>query len=157
MLYLWRKTDIGKIWLDGEGVKNIIRKRMPKEFLVQSVSLSGEDDVLNIYIAVSEETDADVKKSLETRFCDIFGKAGLTVRTNWINVAPEDNETRTALWKKPVFWSVAAGALCGLYFMGISGIVWSVFCAAVVFIIMWLILTEDGRKQIAKLIRQARS
>lgn len=151
MLFLWTTTKLGKVWIDEDAAKLIISRRIPKELYVQDVSFIGEKNLLNAYIAAPEDTDLETRKSLETRFGDLFAKSGITAQLNWVNVAPQDNRKTTPLWMMPLFWAVAAAALTALFHMGIKGIVWSVFAAVVGYGAAWILITEDGRKQIGAL------
>lgn len=47
MLFLWTTTKLGKIWIDGDAVKQIIARRLPQELYVQEVSFIGEKALLN--------------------------------------------------------------------------------------------------------------
>jgi len=156
MLFLWTTTKHGKIWIDGDAVKQIISKRLPKDFYCQDVSFIGEKNLLNIYITLSENSALEEKTALERKFTDIFGKAGMVVQIEWGYIAPEDNPASTPVWRLPLFWAGAASALTALVHLGFKGILWSVFAAVVGYGFAWVLLTEDGQKQISALMRQFR-
>lgn len=48
----------------------------------------------------------------------------------------------------PVFWGAAAAGVTALFHMGLGGVLWSIFFAVIGYGVAWLVLTEDGRKQI---------
>ncbi|MBR4400629.1 MAG: hypothetical protein IKT09_02920 [Synergistes sp.] len=151
MLFLWTATKLGKIWIDGDAAKLIISKRLPREFYVQDVSFLGEKNLLNAYIAVSEDVPAEKKQALEARIGELFERSGITAQINWLNVAPQDNKKTNPLWTMPLFWAAAAAAATALFHMGIRGIVWSVFSAVAAYGAAWVLVTEDGHRQIAAL------
>ncbi len=151
MLFLWTTTDLGKIWLDGDAVKQLITKRLPQDFYVQEVSFIGEKNLLNVYIAVPEDTDTQTKSETEKKLTDIFGKSGISTQLSWVNVAPQDNKKTTPIWTLPLFWAGAAGGVTALFHMGISGILWAIFSAVIGYAIAWILITEDGQKQVAAL------
>lgn len=151
MLFLWTTTDLGKIWLDGDAIKLLISKRLPKDFYVQEVSFIGEKSLLNVYIAVPEDTDLQTKKEIEDKLMDIFGKSGISIQLSWVNIAPQDNKKTTPVWTLPLFWAGAAGGITALFHMGISGILWAIFSAVIGYAVAWILITEDGQKQVAAL------
>ena len=70
------------------------------------------------------------------------------MQINWVNVAPQDNRKATPVWMLPVFWGAAAAGVTALFHMGLGGVLWSIFFAVIGYGVAWLVLTEDGRKQI---------
>lgn len=148
MLFLWTTTKLGKIWIDGDAVKQIIARRLPQELYVQEVSLIGEKALLNIYIAAPDDWPAAERAALEAKFSGLFGPSGVSVQINWVNVAPQDNRKATPVWMLPVFWGAAAAGVTALFHMGLGGVLWSIFFAVIGYGVAWLVLTEDGRKQI---------
>lgn len=151
MLFLWTTTKLGKIWIDGDAIKQIVAKRLPAELYVQEVSFIGEKNLLNIYITAPEDVAGDVKAKLEERFKLLFSGVGIAAQINWISVAPQDNKKTTPLWTLPLFWAAAAAGVTALFHIGIIGVLWSVFAAVVAYGISWLVITEDGQKQISAL------
>ena len=150
MLFLWTTTKLGKIWLDGDSLKQIIARRLPQELYVQEVSFIGEKDLLNIYIAAPEEREAD-REAIEKKFATLFEGAGITAQVNWVGIAPHENRKSTPIWNLPTFWGAAAAAVTALFHMGFAGVLWSIFFAVIGYAISWLFLTEDGRKKISAL------
>ncbi|WP_346690194.1 hypothetical protein [uncultured Cloacibacillus sp.] len=148
MLFLWTTTKLGKIWIDGDAVKQIIARRLPQELYVQEVSFIGEKALLNIYIAAPDDWPAAERAALEAKFSGLFGPSGVSVQINWVNVAPQDNRKATPVWMLPVFWGAAAAGVTALFHMGLGGVLWSIFFAVIGYGVAWLVLTEDGRKQI---------
>ena len=73
MLFLWTTTKLGKIWIDGDAVKQIIARRLPQELYVQEVSFIGEKALLNIYIAAPDDWPAAERAALEAKFSGLFG------------------------------------------------------------------------------------
>lgn len=151
MLFLWTTTKLGKVWIDGDAAKLIISRRLPQEFYVQDVSFVGEKNLLNAYIAAPEDAAAEKRQATETRIGDLFAKSGINAQINWLNVAPQDNRKTNPLWMMPLFWAAAAAAVTALFHMGIKGIVWSVFSAVAGYAVAWVLVTEDGHKQIEAL------
>ncbi|MCE5201197.1 MAG: hypothetical protein LLF78_01610 [Synergistaceae bacterium] len=156
MLFLWTTTKHGKIWVDGDAVRQIIAKRLPKDFYCQEVSFIGEKNLLNIYITLPEDSASEEKAALEKKMVDIFGKSGMAVQIDWGYVAPEDNPVTTPLWMLPLFWSGVASGLTALVYLGLKGILWSLFAAVVGYGISWIFLTEDGQKHVSALMQQFR-
>ena len=151
MLLLWKTNKLGKIWLDGEAVKQLIAKRLPNDLYVQSVSLVGEEDLLDVTVAVSDEITRDTKTAVEEKIRGFFARTHITAKVKWLTTAPQENKKTTPVWTMPIFWAAAGGGLTGLFHMGIKGILWSIFTAVVAYGISWMLITEDGRKQIAAL------
>ena len=106
MLFLWTTTKLGKIWLDGDSVKQIIARRLPQELYVQEVSFIGENSLLNIYIAAPEDRHAVDRGAIEKKFSSLFEPSGITAHINWVNIAPHENRKATPLWMLPTFWGV---------------------------------------------------
>ena len=151
MLLLWTTTKLGKIWLDGDAIRQIVAKRLPSDLYVQDVALIGESSRLEITIAVPEDTDPDVKTALEEKLSALFARACMTVSIKWLTTAPQDNKKKTPVWTLPLFWAGAAAALTSIYHMGIGGILWAIFTAVVAYGISWIVITEDGQKQLSAL------
>lgn len=156
MLFLWTTTKLGKIWLDGDAFRQIISKRLPEGFYCQEVSFVGEKNLLNIYITLPEGDNEEDKLRLEKRFTEIFSKLGMSVHINWINIAPQDNPKTNPVWTLPLFWAAAAATLTALVHLGLKGILWSLLAAVIGYAISWILLTEDGKKQVALLLEQFR-
>ena len=68
MLFLWTTTKLGKIWIDGDAVKQIIARRLPQELYVQEVSFIGEKALLNIYIAAPDDWRRLIEPRLKRNF-----------------------------------------------------------------------------------------
>ena len=156
MLFLWTTTKLGKIWLDGDAFRQIISKRLPEGFYCQEVSFVGEKNLLNIYITLPEGDNEEDKLRLEKRFTEIFSKLGMSVHINWINLAPQDNPKTNPVWTLPLFWAASAATLTALVHLGLKGILWSLLAAVIGYAISWILLTEDGKKQVALLFEQFR-
>ncbi len=151
MLFLWTTTKLGKIWIDGDSVRQIIAKRLPQELYVQEVSFIGEKALLNVYVAAPDGFPSAERSALETKFSGLFGPSGVSVQMNWMNVAPQDDRKTLPVWMLPIFWGGAAAGATALFHMGIGGVLWSIFFAVIGYGVAWLALTEDGRKQISAL------
>lgn len=156
MLFLWTTTELGKVWIDGEALRQIIAKRIPAGYYCQEVSFIGADNLLNIYIAVSDDGDTEKKRELEEKFQELFSKSGIMARVIWLYVAPQDNPKTTPIWHLPVFWAGAAALGAAIVHMGISGILWAIFAAVISYGVSWVVLTEDGQKQLNALIEHFR-
>ena len=156
MLFLWTTTKLGKIWIDGDSLRQIVSKRLPEGFYCQEVSFIGDKNLLNIYITLPEGNNEEDRARLEKRFTEIFTKSGMDVHINWISIAPQDNPKTNPVWTMPLFWAGAAAALTALVHLGLKGILWSLFAAIIGYGISWIFLTEDGKKQVAALMEQFR-
>lgn len=154
MLFLWSNTKIGKIWLDGDALKQVVAKRLPSGFYCQDVSFIGDKNLLSVYVSQPENASADVKAPVERRLADVFGRAGISIQMNWVSVAPHDNPKATPVWRLPLFWAAVAAALTALVHLGIRGVLWSLFAAIIGYGVSWIFVTEDGQKQISALIKQ---
>jgi len=152
MLFLWTTTELGKIWIDGEGLRQIIVRRIPAEYYCQEISFVGSESLLNIYITVPDQSNADEKKELEKKFEELFARSGISAHVNWLHVAPQDNPKTTPLWHLPLFWAGTAALATAVVHMGFSGILWSIFAAVVAYGVAWVVLTEDGQKQLDTLL-----
>lgn len=156
MLFLWKKTKLGKIWLDSEEFRQTVSRRLPSGYYCQEVSFIGDRDLLNIYISVPESEPEHEKAKVAEKFRQLFEKSGIRTSVNWIHIAPHDNPETTPIWTLPLFWSGVVGLVTALIRMGISGILWTLLAAVIGYGIAWLVLTEDGQKKITALIRRFR-
>lgn len=156
MLYLWSATKLGKIWVDGEGLRQIVSRRIPSGYYCQEVSFIGPESLLNIYITVPAQNNETEQKELEEKFEGLFTKSGICVRVNWLHVAPHDNPKETPLWHLPLFWAGAAALAVAIVHMGLAGILWSIFAAVIAYGVAWVVLTEDGQKQLNALLEHFR-
>jgi hypothetical protein len=156
MLFHWMTTKYGKIWLDGEGFRQIISKKLPKEYYCQEVSFIGERSIMNIFITMPELDAEDEKAKISEQVNGIFVDSGITPNIDWIYVAPQDNPKATPVWSFPLFWGGAAAAVTALINMGIKGILWSLFIGIIGYGVSWIIITEDGQKQFSALIDRFR-
>lgn len=156
MLFLWTATELGKIWIDGEGLRQIVTNRIPTGYYCQEVSFVGADNQLNIYITVPDKNDTEKKKELERKFEALFSKSGIIARISWLYVAPQDNPKTTPMWHLPLFWAGVAALCTAIVHMGFSGILWSIFAAVIGYGIAWVVLTEDGQKQLNALLEHFR-
>jgi len=65
MLFLWTTTKLGKIWLDGDSIRQIVSKRLPEGYYCQEISFIGDQNLLNIYITLPEGGNDEEKARLE--------------------------------------------------------------------------------------------
>ena len=103
MLFLWTTTELGKIWLDGDSFKQMIVKKLPKDFYCQEVSFIGEKNLMYISITLPDKSSEESKDALIGKLSGIFAKSGIAAEINWINVAPQDNPKKTPIWMLPIF------------------------------------------------------
>lgn len=156
MLFLWKRTKLGKIWIDGDAVKQIIAKRLPEELYVQEVSFIGENNLLSAYITAPEATPADTKSEVEVHLTEMLEKSGISLHLSWLTIAPQDNKKTTPWWTLPPFWGAAAAAITALFHMGVKGVLWSVFAAVIGYALAWVLITSDGHKWVASIVRHIR-
>ena len=156
MLFLWSTTKLGKIWIDGDSFRQIISKRLPEGYYCQEVSFIGDENLLNVYITLPENDIEEDRARLENKIRDIFTKSGMSVHINWINIAPQDNPKTNPVWTLPLFWAGAAASLTALVHLGLKGILWSLFAAIIGYGVSWILLTEDGKKQVSIIKQQFR-
>lgn len=156
MLFLWTTTKLGKIWLDGEAIRQIVSKRLPSGYYCQEVSFIGEKNLLNVYVTLPDDEDMDTKQKLEQKFRDIFSKSGIFTHVNWMHIAPQDNPKATPVWTLPLFWAGVASVFTAVIHLGLRGLLWSLLAALIGYGISWIFITEDGQKQISALIEQFR-
>lgn len=156
MLFLWTATTIGKVWVDGESLRQIVVRRIPSGYYCQEVSFIGSENLLNIYITVPEENDTAEQTKLEEKLAKFFAKSGITTRVNWLHVAPQDNPRANPVWHLPIFWAGCAALFAAVVHMGFVGILWSIFAAVIGYGVAWVLLTEDGQKQINALFEHFR-
>lgn len=156
MLFLWTTTEFGKIWIDGEALRQIVARRVPAGYYCQEVSFIGGDNLLNIYIAISDDSDTEKQRELEEKFRELFVKSGIEAKVSWLYVAPQDNPKTTPIWHLPLFWAGAAALATAIVHIGFIGVLWSIFAAVIGYGISWIILTEDGQKQLSALVEHFR-
>ena len=77
MLFLWTITKRGKIWLDGDGFKQIVASHLPPSITCQEVSFSGDQNLLNIYLVLPDKDDPQKRLSLIDKFDNLFRPSGL--------------------------------------------------------------------------------
>lgn len=128
-------------------MRQIITRRIPPGCYCQEVSFIGSENLLNIYITVSDKEETKDKNMLERKLESLFAKSGIQTRVSWLYVAPQDNPKATPMWHLPIFWGAAAAVCTAIVHMGLSGILWSIFAAVVGYGVSWVIFTEDGQKQ----------
>lgn len=154
MLFLWTTTKIGKIWLDGDALKQIVAKTLPKDFFCQEISFIGDANLLSVYISQPESAPVEARDPVQRKLEDIFGKAGISAQLNWVSVSPQDNPKTTPAWMLPLFWACVAAAVTAVVHLGLKGILWSLFAAIIGYGVSWVFLTEDGQKQVSALMEQ---
>lgn len=147
---------MGKIWLDSEEFRQTVSRRLPPGYYCQEVSFIGDRDLLNIYISIPDTVTAEEKNKVSEKFRLLFEKSGIKTNVNWIHIAPHDNPTATPIWTLPIFWAGIAGLVTALIRMGLAGILWTLLAAIIGYGIAWLVLTEDGQKKVAAVIRHFR-
>lgn len=156
MLFLWKTTKYGKVWIDGDLFKRLVSKRLPKNYYCQEVTFTGEKDLLNIQITAPEGSTAEDKKGFEEKFSGLFGKSGVSMQISWLSVAPQDDPNAVPIWMLPPFWAGVAAALAALIHLGIRGILWTIFAAILGYAISWVFLTEDGQREISDILSHFR-
>jgi len=153
MLFLWTINKRGKIWLDGEAFRQIVAKRLPQDFYCQEVSFVGDQNLLNIYITLPEKDDPQRRLSLIDKFDEFFRPMGISVHVHWTRKAPQDTEAGLPWWRRPICWAAAIGGVSALLNLGLKGFLWTVGSAVVGYVGAWVVLSEDGQKMVAKLVK----
>lgn len=156
MLFLWTITKRGKIWLDGDGFKQIVASRLPQNIACQEVSFSGDQNLLNIYLVLPDKDDPQKRLSLIDKFDNLFRPSGLAVHIHWTQRAPQNEDPSGPLWRSPLFWSVGVAGVIALAQLGLMGIFRVAVAAVLAYGVSWFTLSEDGRKQIDRLIKEFR-
>jgi hypothetical protein len=152
VIFLWTITKYGKIWLDGEAFRQIVAKRLPADFFCQEVSFVGDQNLLNVYVALPDKDDPQTRLAIIDKFEKFFSPMGIAVHVHWTRKAPEELRDALPLWKKPLCWAAAGGGVAGLANLGLKGIAWVVGATVCSYIIGWLAVTEDGNKLIEKFV-----
>lgn len=156
MQYLWTATDLGKIWVDSDAFRQIVACRLPEGYFCQEMSFLGDKNMLNIYLTMASDKSVEDKRRLEKKLEDLFANSGIETCINWLVIPPHENPGKTPIWVMPIFWSGVAAAVSALLHMGIIGILWSIFFGVIGYGVSWLLLTENGRKQISEIIEKFR-
>ena len=156
MLFLWTITKRGKILLDGDGFKQIVASHLPPSITCQEVSFSGDQNLLNIYLVLPDKDDPQKRLSLIDKFDNLFRPSGLAVHINWTQRAPQNEDPSGPVWRSPLFWSVGVAGLIALTQLGLMGIFRVAVAAVLAYVVSWFTLSEDGRKQIDRLIKEFR-
>jgi hypothetical protein len=156
MLFLWTVTKHGKIWLDGEAFRRIVVNRLPPEFVCQEVSFVGDQSLMNIYIALPEKDDPQKRLAITDGFERFFETMGIAAHINWIRKTPEEYASTYPILKKPVFWAAAAGGVAAVANLGIRGVLWATGAALIGYAVSWMILSEDGKNTIKKVLKDFR-
>jgi hypothetical protein len=156
MLFLWTITKHGKIWLDGEAFRRIVVNRLPPEFVCQEVSFVGDQSLMNIYITLPEKDDPQKRLAVTDSFEQFFDTLGIAAHINWIRKTPEEYASAYPILKKPVFWAAVAGGIASVANLGIRGVLWAAGAALIGYAVSWMILSEDGKNIIKKLVRDFR-
>jgi hypothetical protein len=151
MLFLWTASRRGKIWIEGEGLKQAVARRLPQDFLCQEVSFVGDQSLMNVYVSVPEKDDPKRRLAVVDRLNAFFRPLGIVPSVHYVPRTPEETRTvASPLYRNPLVWGGAAAALVALGQMGVRGIAWATLAGLSGFAVAWLALTEDGRK----LVRQ---
>jgi hypothetical protein len=152
MLFLWTITKRGKIWMDGDAFRQIVVKRLPEGYFCQEVSFVGDQNLLNVFITMPEPDDPQKRLDLMDKFEEFFRPTGITVHIHWTRKSSDEYGETDAIWKKPLFWALAAGGAVALANLGIEGAAWTAGATALGYIISWVALSEEGNRLFAKFI-----
>jgi hypothetical protein len=152
MLFLWTITKYGKIWIDGDVLRQLVTSRLPSDFHCQEVSFIGDQNLLNIYITMPERDDPQKRLELTDQFEEFFRPAGIAINIHWTQASPDEYPAATPIWKKPLFWAAAAGGVAAVANLGIWGILWVAGSAAAACVISWVVFSEEGKKLVSKFV-----
>jgi len=151
VFFFWSTTQNGKIWLDSDGIKQLINKELPKDSSLQEISFLGEKNLLSIHISKPASDLIDLRSNFEKKISDIFISSGIDVQINWLDISPQDNPHLTPIWELPIFWGALLAALTALVNLGIKGIIMSFIALIIGYATSWLLLTSDGQKYLSKI------
>ena len=156
MLFLWTITKHGKIWLDGEAFRRIVVNRLPPEFVCQEVSFVGDQSLMNIYITLPEKDDPQKRLAVTDSFEQFFETAGIAANINWIRKTPEEYASAYPILKKPIFWASVVGGIAAVANLGIRGVLWAAGAGLIGYAVSWMILSDEGKKTIKKIVKDFR-
>ncbi|MDR1134222.1 MAG: hypothetical protein LBL05_08655 [Synergistaceae bacterium] len=156
MLFLWTITKHGKIWLDGDAFRRLAVNRLPPEFVCQEVSFVGDQSLMNIYITLPEKDDPQKRLAVTDSFEQFFEPTGIMVHINWIRKTPEEYAAAYPILKKPIFWAAVAGGIAAVANLGIRGVLWAAGAALLGYAVSWLILSDEGKNVIKKIVKDFR-
>lgn len=157
MLFLWTITKRGKIWLDGEAFRQIVAKRLPNDFYCQEVSFIGDQNLLNVYVVLPDADDPQKRLAIMDRLEEFFKPMGIAVAVHWTRKLADEYGSGLPVWRKPVFWGLAAGGVVGLVHLGLRGILWAAGATVSGYLISWLAITEDGNKLVSRMINDIKN
>ncbi|MCX7828692.1 MAG: hypothetical protein N2315_05725 [Thermanaerothrix sp.] len=156
MMYLWKSNKLGKIWLDGDGMRRLVALQLPGGYVCQEVSFVGDMDTLNIFIGFPEGEPQEkldrVGRLLESR----FKRSGIKVAIHWVERTQEIEHASCPVWRTPIAWGAGASALVVLAQLGFKGIAKTIIAGGLAYGVAWLALTDDGRKLVDSVIKEVK-
>lgn len=157
MLYQWTSTRHGKIWLDGDAFTKIAAKRLPKDFVCQNLTFSGEQSLLSLYILPPEGAAAESKESLIDALSSFFAPAGITVRIHWVAVLDDEAPRGRGFWQRPLFWTALAAVSTSAYLLGGYGILKVAAVSSAALLASWSVSSgaiARGFKHLSKMLKE---
>lgn len=157
MLFLWKTTRHGKIWLDGESLRRLVSQRLPEGYVCQEASFVGDQALLHLFVSLPEGEDPQRRLHCAQRVESWLHPSGIRVQIHWTERRAEEPATPAkGIWKTPLFWAAAGSAAVALSQLGFKGILRSVFVGVVAYGVAWVSLTEDGRKLVRSVTEEFR-
>ncbi|EHM09909.1 hypothetical protein TheveDRAFT_0759 [Thermanaerovibrio velox DSM 12556] len=156
MMYLWKSNKLGKIWLDGDGMRRIVSLQLPGGYVCQEVSFVGDMDTINVFIGFPEGESQEkldrIGRLLESR----FKRSGIKVSIHWVERTKEVECSSPPLWRTPIVWAAGVSTLVALAQLGFKGITKTVIAGCLSYGVAWLALTDDGRKLLNSVIKEVK-
>lgn len=91
------------------------------------------------------------------RLEEFFKPMGIAVAVHWTRKLADEYGSGLPVWRKPVFWGLAAGGVVGLVHLGLRGILWAAGATVSGYLISWLAITEDGNKLVSRMINDIKN
>lgn len=159
MIFLWKITENGKLWLDGDPMKQIILRRLPAGFSCQEITFVGDKDLLNIYLSAQDDAGKDRCAAVAERLRSFFAAVGIDASVHWVHADKEavERATPAPIYKKPLFWTALVGGIAAITNLGSAGTAWTIFFAAAAFCISWSVLTERGQDIVSGVIKSIKN
>lgn len=148
MLFLWKNTQYGKIWLDGDEIKHQVAERLQDEdCFCHEVSFVADKSTLHLFINYPEGYDEGKRNAAAKKIMAIFKPSGLILQIHWsVRSKEQPVLTISNAWKHPLFWGGLGCLAVSVVHLGVKGILWAVLAGGLSYGISWLILTEDGKR-----------
>ena len=156
MNLLWKTSRRGDLWIDEQGLIDLIRQKLPEAAACKGVTLLREEDRVEVRVAPPSGDDIDdgAIRGLSRSVEDLLAPLGLKAELVVVQPEPESSSTCGRLVGNPLCWAATGATATAVVLLGAAET--AIVCAVglAFYGVSWLFLSPRGKDMLRSLLQK---